>query len=310
MNTGNSDRFAVFILTHGRPNRVLTYNALRREGYTGDVYIIIDNEDKTADEYRKRFGDKVIVFDKAAIAQTFDEGDNFNDRRAVIYARNASFKIAQDLGLDYFLQLDDDYTDFRYKFSSALIYKERTAIRDLDRLFATILDYYKSIPALTIAMGQGGDYMGGTESTTAEKIWMKRKAMNTFFCSTRRPFQFFGRINEDVNTYVTLGNRGGLFLTFFNVAINQETTQQSAGGMTELYLDAGTYIKTFYTVMYAPSCVKVYQVGHLHPRIHHKIKWEDAVPRIISERHRVTEASGQRLAGGGYVHSGPVATHD
>ena len=224
MNTGNSDRFAVFILTHGRPNRVVTYNALRREGYTGDVYIIIDNEDKTADEYRKRFGDKVIIFDKAAIAQTFDEGDNFNDRRAVIYARNASFKIAQDLGLDYFLQLDDDYQKVDFRFTSNFLYTQRL-VKNLDRLFATILDYYKSNPALTIAMGQSGDYVGGINSTTAEEVKMKRKAMNTFFCSMRRPFQFFGRINEDVNTYVTLGNRGALLLTFFNTSITQETTQ-------------------------------------------------------------------------------------
>ena len=286
MNTGNSDRFAVFILTHGRPNKVITYNTLRRQGYTGDVYIIIDNEDKTADEYRKRFGDKVIVFDKAAIAQTFDEGDNFNDRRAVIYARNASFKIAQDLGLDYFLQLDDDYQYFSFKFTAGLVYTSDKMVRSLDRLFATILDYYKTIPALTIATAQNGDFFGGAEGTNAERLRLKRKAMNTFFCSTRRPFQFFGRINEDVNTYVTLGNRGGLFLTFFNATIYQPATQQTAGGMTELYLDAGTYVKTFYTVMYAPSCVRVGQTGYVHNRIHHKIKWLDAVPRIVSEEHR------------------------
>lgn len=285
MNTG-SDKFAVFILTHGRPNKVVTFDTLRRQGYTGDIYIIVDNEDKTVDAYRKRFGDKVIVFDKQATAQIFDEGDNFNDRRAVIYARNASFKIAEDLGLDYFLQLDDDYTVFNFKFTSELIYTELDVL-DLDRLFSVVLEYYKSIPALTIAMAQNGDFLGGAEGSDASRLWLKRKAMNTFLCSTRRPFKFFGRINEDVNTYVTLGNRGNLFFTFFNCAIIQKTTQKSAGGMTELYLNQGTYIKTFYTVMYAPSCVKVYQMASKHPRIHHKIKWDNAVPRILSERHRL-----------------------
>lgn len=157
MNPG-SDRFAVFILTHGRPRNAVTYKSLRGSGYTGDVYIIVDNEDETLDAYKKLFGDKVIVFDKAAVATTFDEGDNFHDRRAVIYARNASFQIAKDLGLDYFLQLDDDYTDFRFKFTSELVYKHKLEVHDLDRLFATILAYYKAIPALTIAMGQGGDF--------------------------------------------------------------------------------------------------------------------------------------------------------
>lgn len=278
------DKFAVLILTHGRPHKVVTFHALRQQGYTGNIYIVVDNEDKTIEDYRERFGDKVIVFDKQAIAKTFDEADNFNDRRAVIYARNASFEIAKQLGLDYFLQLDDDYTRFNFKFTDEFVYTEQK-IFNLDRMFATILEYYKSIPALTIAMAQNGDFIGGAKGGAAEKVWLKRKAMNTFFCSTQRPFRFFGRINEDVNTYVTLGNRGALFLTLFNAAIIQQSTQQSLGGMTELYLNQGTYIKTFYTVMYAPSCVKVYQMGYMHPRIHHRIQWEDAVPRILREEH-------------------------
>ena len=291
MNTGNSDRFAVFILTHGRPNKVKTYDTLRRQGYTGDVYIIIDNEDKTADEYHKRFGDKVIVFDKAAIAQTFDVGDNFT-RGGVIYARHAAPRIAQDLGLDYFLELDDDYGEFRYVFASNLSFT-RLKVKNLDRLFMTILDYYRAIPALSIAMAQGGDIPGGANCTNLTRLWLKRKVMNTFFRSIHRPFSFLGRMNEDVNTYVTLGNRGGLFLTFFNTAINQDATQQTSGGMTEIYRDTGTYIKSFYTIMHAPSCVKIYQTGYSHPRIHHLIDYSRAVPRILSEQYR--KASTPRL---------------
>lgn len=295
MNTATSDKFAVFILTHGRPNKVVTFNSLRKQGYTGEIYIIIDNEDKDADEYRNIYGDKVIVFDKLAISKTFDEGDNFNDRRAVIYARNASFGIARDLGLDYFLQLDDDYTSFRYLFNSRLIADvTEHKIKDLDRFFGHILEYYKSIPALTITLAQGGDIFGGANSTNLKNLWLKRKAMNTFFCGISRPFQFIGRVNEDVNTYVLLGNRGGLLFSFFNAAITQNQTQGSAGGMTEMYLDSGTYIKSFYPIMYAPSCVKVYMMGGQdetkHKRLHHRIDWPTAVPCIVSDEYR--KASG------------------
>lgn len=286
MSAERADRFAVFILTHGGPDKQITLKSLLRQGYTGDWYMIVDNEDETLPDYRKLYGDKVIVFDKLAISKTFDEGDNFQDRRAVIYARNASFKIAEDLGLDYFLQLDDDYTDFRYKFTSVLIYRNRLAVCGLDRLFQIVLEYYKSIPALTIAMAQGGDFIGGNKSSLASALYLKRKAMNTFFCSTKRPFQFFGRVNEDVNTYVTLGNRGGLFLTFPNAAINQLMSQSNRGGMSELYLDQGTYIKSFYTVMYAPSCVTISEMGSRFRRIHHRVSWANAVPCIIGEEHR------------------------
>lgn len=284
MNT-ETETFAVFILTHGRPQRVMTYGMLRRKGYTGKIYLIVDNEDKTVNEYKQRYGEQVIVFDKAAVARTFDEGDNFNDRRAVIYARNASFQIARDLGVDYFLQLDDDYSDLCYQFSADLAFRNRQA-NNLDMLFAAILEFYKSIPAVSIAMGQKGDVIGGGDSSALESLRLKRKAMNSFFCSTKRPLTFVGRINEDVNTYVLQGNRGDLFLTFFNVVINHQSTQQSTGGMTELYLDSGTYVKSFYTVMYAPSCVTIAEMGAVHRRLHHRIDWNAAVPCIVSEQHR------------------------
>lgn len=282
------DRFAVFILTHGRPDNVITFRTLKRQGYTGDIYIIVDNEDATIDEYRKRYGERVIVFDKAEIAKTFDEGDNFQDRRAVIYARNASFKIAEGLGLDYFLELDDDYTDFRYKYDADLTYcvGKMRYVRGLDRLFASVLRYYQSIPALTVALGQNGEFIGGKRCALASMVTLKRKAMNTFFCSTKRPFSFFGRVNEDVNTYVTLGNRGELFFTILQATIQQPQTQSSTGGMSELYLDQGTYIKSFYTVMYAPSCTKIAEIGYIHRRIHHRINWDSAVPCIVAETYR------------------------
>lgn len=113
--------------------------------------------------------------------------------------------------------------------------------------------------------------------------------MNFFICSVDRPFLFEGRLNEDVNTYVRLGHTGRLFLTINQVQLNQNQTQAVAGGMTEAYLDAGTYVKSFYTVMYAPSCVQVGVMGDPRSgnyRMHHAINWGRAVPCILREKHR------------------------
>ena len=87
--------FAVFILTHGRPDNVITYDTLKRMNYKGKTYIVIDNEDKTAEEYFKKFGkENVVVFDKVKISKEFDTIDNCEERRTVVYARNACFNIA------------------------------------------------------------------------------------------------------------------------------------------------------------------------------------------------------------------------
>lgn len=277
------DKFCAFILTHGRSDRVYTYKALKKSGYTGRIIILIDNEDKTASEYRKKFGDEVHVFDKSAIAKTIDEGDNFQDRRAIIYARHACFEIAEQLGIEYFIQLDDDYTDFRHKKNHLGEYCDKK-ILNFDAVMDAMLDYYKSIPALTIAMAQGGDFVGGKMGNAWKKP--KRKAMNSFMCSVRRPFKFFGRLNEDVSTYTNLGSRGGLFLTLMNVALQQKQTQSGSGGMTEVYLESGTYVKSFYSVMYQPSSVKVGVMPSKNARIHHQINWRNTVPRILSDEYK------------------------
>lgn len=279
------DDFCAFILTHGRPDRIHTLDTLKRCGYTGKIYIIIDNEDKTADEYRKRYGDMVIQFDKAAIASTFDEGDNFNDRRAIIYARNACFDIAQQVGCRYFIQLDDDYQRFDYRFDSNGFYCQKL-IFSLNAVLNSMISYFTETPLITLAMAQSGDYIGGQNSTGVSSISGKRKAMNSFICDTERPFQFVGRINEDVNTYTCEQRRGLSFLTILGVSLTQKQTQANAGGMTDLYKDSGTYVKSFYSVMYAPSCVKVKMMQSKHGRLHHSVNWNSAAPCIVRENIR------------------------
>lgn len=273
--------FAVFILTHGRPNNVLTYATLKRLGYTGWIYLIVDDLDPKKDEYIHRYGDEVVVFSKKEVG--FDVGDNFNDMRGVVYARNASFDIAKDLRIQYFIQLDDDYGHFQFRYDGNLDYNPRV-VKDLDSVFAALLEFYKSAPIHSVCIAQGGDYIGGRESANAKGISTKRKAMNSFLCGTDRPFDFLGRINEDVNTYVQHGAAGKVFLTTNQLSLEQTQTQLASGGLTEQYLDIGTYVKSFYSVMYQPSSVKINVLTDRgNPRIHHRVSWKNTTPMILRD---------------------------
>jgi hypothetical protein len=280
------DDFCIFILSHGRPENVITLKTILKAGYTGDYYIIIDNEDKTADRYYELFGDRIIMFDKKAVAETFDEAGNFEDRRSVVYARNACFDIAKEIGVTYFMELDDDYTHFAYQMDNNYEAKFTMVRKSLDKLIGFMLEYYKSIPAKSIAMSQGGDWVGGIVNDIDKNINRRRKCMNTFFCSTQRPFQFVGRINEDVNTYTWYQSMGNLFITYPIIRVQQVETQGNTGGMTELYLDSGTYVKSFYTVLFMPSSVTVGIMQSRHKRLHHMVKWDNTVPCIIQEKYR------------------------
>ena len=278
--------FAAFILSHGRANNVITYDTLRKTGYTGDIYIIIDNEDKTAKEYYDKFGDKVVMFDKKKIAKTFDEADNFDDRRAIVYARNACFDIAKDLDIKYFIQLDDDYTTFRFAANDKGEYiTSNTSITQLDKIFEAMLNFYKSTNIHSIAMAQGGDFIGG-ENSRVFKEKLARKCMNSFICSTDRPFQFVGRINEDVNNYTHKGSLGYLFFTIATVRLEQKQTQSNEGGMTDIYLDNGTYIKSFYSIIFQPSAVTISLMGNKNNRLHHRVNWNATTPVILDEKYK------------------------
>jgi hypothetical protein len=273
--------FVVFILTHGRADNVITYKTLKKLGYSGKIIIVIDNEDKQADQYLKKFDD-VEIFDKKAIAKTFDEADNFGDRRAIIYARNACFDIAKKRGYKYFIEFDDDYTGFDYRIYNTESQKPKQ-VKNLDSVLLLLLDFYKKTNFATISIAQGGDFIGGKNNRMASSPTIFRKCMNSFICSTDRPFNFVGRINEDVNTYVYKQSQGLLMGTIPFVALIQKKTQSNKGGMTDLYLDSGTYVKSFYTVIFSPSSCTIKPMGDKHKRLHHAIKWDNAVPKIISE---------------------------
>lgn len=282
--------FAVFILTHGRPDNVITLHTLRKQGYTGKVYLIIDNEDKQAEKYYENFGkDHVIMFDKKFYADQVDEGNNFDERRTITHARNACFDIAKKLGITYFMQLDDDYTKFDFRINHKSEYPTgQFLIRgNLCNIIDLIIDFYKTTSAKSIGISQGGDWIGGGDSNFCGYP-LKRKAMNSFICSTERPFRFVGAMNEDVNTYTTLGSRGDLFFTVPFVSLTQKETQSQEGGITDMYLRYGTYAKSFTTVMMMPSSVVVSTMGNVNRRLHHKIKWQYTVPKIVREDVRKT----------------------
>jgi hypothetical protein len=281
--------FAVFILTHGRPDNIITLKTLRNLGYTGKIYFIIDNEDKTAEKYYENFGsDNVIMFDKKAMADMVDEGNNFDERRTITHARNACFQIAKDLGIIYFMQLDDDYRMFMFRINHLMQYpSKKYLIRTLlDNAFDLMLNYYKSINAKSIAISQGGDWLGGSDNGLTTSLGRRRKCMNSFICSVERPFQFIGAMNEDVNTYTTTGTRGDLFLNIPFFSLDQEQTQSQEGGITDMYLKYGTYCKSFTTVMMSPSSVKVRMMIANHRRLHHSVKWKNTVPMIIREHNK------------------------
>ena len=103
-----------------------------------------------------------------------------------------------------------------------------------------------------------------------------------------KSFNFLGKINEDVTTYVNLGGKGDLFFTIPNVSVSQMPTLTTKGGLSDVYMEYGTYVKSFFSVMYNPSCVVIRILGKKNKRIHHKVLWNNAVPKILNPKYKKT----------------------
>lgn len=277
--------FVAAILTHGRANNVKTIRALKEAGFTGDIAIVIDTHDKQAEAYHQKFGDAVWQFDKDEWVQKVDDGDNSGDYRAVVYARNASIEMARAKGYKWIWQLDDDYTAFHYKTDDKLKYATRK-IRSLDEILKAFVDYAESANLACFAFSQEGDHIGGPNSIYNKTIRAKRKAMNSMLIRTDNPVAYVGKVNEDATMATIESLRGRLVMTYMPLSLSQTMTQQNAGGLTDIYLDQGTYLKSFYSVMYAPSAVKVKNMVVGEKRLHHIVDYEKCCPCIIREQHR------------------------
>lgn len=275
--------FAVIIPTHGRHDRVYTENSLRKSGYTGDIYLFCDDGDRQLAQYQDKYGDKVLVFSKDEYSGKFDKMDNFGNKACVVYARNAMWDAAKSVGLKYFSVADDDYTAIQYRITRSGGYYGKTA-KNLDDLFCAYIEFMRESGVDTICFAQGGDYIGGSENQkVANGFKHSRKMMNWYFFDVDKPIEFKGTINEDLTSSVTHGVTGGIIITNYMNSITQKETQSNEGGLTEIYLELGTYVKSFYSVMAAPSCIKVALMGASSMRLHHSVTWKSAVPKIIRE---------------------------
>ena len=280
----NKKDYVVFILTYGRPNSILTINMLESMNYRGDYFLVCSTDDPTLLEYMEKFGDKVIVFDKDEIKKEFDSMDNFGEKRGVVYPRNACWDIAKERGYSHFVALDDDYSSITYRANDKLEYTYTEKLTDINFLIENLIEYLDSANLDCVAIAQTGDYIGGKRSAILNTM-RRRKIMNFFVCATDRRFNFLGTLNEDVNVYVSLQQRGFVFMTHPLFCLKQRATQKGKGGLTDTYKKLGTYMKSFYSVMCSPSAVNIFmlRVGGVNSRLHHKISWKKAVPYIISD---------------------------
>lgn len=275
--------FCIFVISHGKPdNDTMKQLELCKVQYP--IYIVIDDKDPKLQDYLSKYGkEKVCIFSKEAEASKFDRMGNFGLNKVIVFARNACYDFAKKLGYRYFIELDDDYIDFRFRVPGKKSFMFKNCKKtSLDEIFTLYVDYYHLNKEIKIlAFMQGGDFSGVVDGIVL------RKAMNALFCSVDRRVVFNGDLNEDVNAYTQGGKLGNIFISFPIICIQRRLTQ-TTGGMSDVYKLYGTYVKSFFSVIQNPSFVKIgiLQQSSKFYRIHHNISTRYGVAKIISSRYK------------------------
>ena len=273
------DDFAVFILSHGRADKQITLSALLDQGYTGSWFIVVDNLDEDANKYLSNYRGHVIIFDKPMEASQIDSMTNSGELRSVLFARHACYQIAQNMGLHYFAEFDDDLSNFCYKWDESGVLKS-VKVRNMDGVFNAILAYMDDVPYIAACnIPAQGAYFGGR---LPDPKWNLNQS---FILRASTPYiPFCGILNEDENGLLLGAKSGMVAIEQYSVCKTDKKRGSNSGGLRDLYDDSGEYIRAFYTVMCAPYCAKI------------KIKKNgeiivttlaaNAFPKIISDRWR------------------------
>ena len=186
----------VLILSHKRADNITTISTLRRDGWTGPIKIVVSSDEPELEKYKARFGDDVIVFDKADAMSETDAMTSSPRADCVVYARNQCWKIADELGWEYFIELDDDYDSFMLREPVGRVLKG-IEVKDLDGIFAAMEEFVDVSWAKAVCMSQRGDFIGGASGNNAHRL-VSRKMMNVYVCRSDRPFKFGGEMLSHV----------------------------------------------------------------------------------------------------------------
>lgn len=279
-----TDRFAVFILTHGRPYNQLTVKSLQDVGYTGEWYLVLDDQDLTYREYLDEWGeDRIIVFNKTRFIQSTDTGLHTPVPKFAVFARNAIEYIAKEMGYKTFMMLDDDITKFRIRLPVGDSLKSFQINGQFDEIVDRAVDYMLDCGIACLGLGFCNLYIGGIDNFNRENP-RQRLCAEAFIRNTSHPISWRLNMVEDLITSIDAAIRGEVWFQFLPIQCEIKMSEGAVdGGNSDVYRQLGMYRISFMPVIAYPSSNAV-RLG--------KKTWastttpDKCIPKIISSRYR------------------------
>lgn len=269
----------VLIKTHGRPDKQLTYHTLRDAGYTGDIFLILDNEDCLS-EYNRFIDDKhdpnmfCHIFDKHTLVNEVDSGTNHPKRDVNLYAWVACERFAKRHGDEFFIMADDDITGFRYRYLEDGHLKSLKITQNLDVIFDEVENYMLTADIAAMSTGIPQMYFNSDLNSNLHK-W--RVPYTFVFRNARHKMNWVSEYEEDIITAINSANEGKYMSVLPVIQRDTVTMGSNAGGMHDSYINS--FRNAQYGHIWHPSCEQIK---------YYKNKWmcyidrDNAFPKLIS----------------------------
>lgn len=267
----------IYIISKGRP-WCKTAQVLERMNYSGEWYIVCGNNDEKLEEYKKRWRERILVFDwyKEVIQTEFM--DNFGYQNIASGAspvRNATREISFKRGELRHWQFDDDYNAFYKK--ENLRNKKLTGMEFEKELYKIALFGYNGKLANV-------GFSLGHEAFPDELYTLSKRVFNAHNLPSDKDLfiKWRGRMNDDLINALDVYRLGKREYSFKHLNLVLKSTQAEEGGLTDLYKKEGTVRKTAYAVLANPGAVKlVIKFG----RYHHSVDWKKITPKMLDEKY-------------------------
>jgi hypothetical protein len=271
----------IFIPSYHRPDNIKTAKYFIKKGYDAKkIHIFIDDEADDRLEYKeevRKLGCNLYIFSMDESRKRFDYVHRASvSRRSAGQARNMFYEFAKDLGIDFYLVIDDDTTGFEIRPYG--VYNRMANIDEIQMVFSGVKDFMKRHKIGVFGLSQTGDMFARTN----KKI-LRNKVMNTTFIDTAYIYRGERGVQDnDTSQFVGIMNEGYFTASLASGLVLKQTSSVSAsGGLTDLYNECKLLNKSLIVPIQFPSLCHAEKQKRNGGRLHHKINNKHLSPKII-----------------------------
>ena len=228
------NNFAYFIASYGKPEKIPTFEALKKLGAKYPIFIVVGDDDPKLAEYRLNYTN-LIVFNKNSCLEDIDQiGSYAKTHKVCTYSRIAIQTMAESLQIKYVGYLFDDINNFtlRYNNGGKISSVANFNIDDIMDMYIELLESSEDI--YIVGPPQSSFYIGVSVKSTEQ---VTARYGNMFvYDSTKDIGPYKASTIEDMSIVIYNNMVGKLSICPFGLQVNcrdPHITEDSYCGMSK-----------------------------------------------------------------------------